>query len=130
MTIDDNTKAVIQILIGTTGGWLASWLTYRGKRGDNNKDLMTTANEKWLERIDDLEVKFDKVVSDNSEITKQLSETLVENSNLRTKIKELNFEITGLREDLANLRTEIKDESSRKEHNDNQSNHGSNSKNS
>lgn len=119
MTIDDNTKAVIQILIGTAGGWLASWLTYRGKRGDNNKDLMTTANEKWLVRIDDLEDKFDKVVSDNAEITKQLTETLFENSNLRTKITELNSEITGLREDLASLRSEMKDESSRKDYNDN-----------
>lgn len=113
--IDENAKVVIQLLIGTAGGWFASWLTYRGKRGDNNKDLMTTANEKWLERIDDLEGKFDKVVSDNAEITKQLSETLVENSNLRTKITELNSEITGLKEDLASLRTEMKEESSRKD---------------
>lgn len=117
--MNENTKVVIQLLIGTAGGWFASWLTYRGKRGDNNKDLMTTANEKWLERIDELEGKFDKVVSDNAEITRQLSETLIENSSLRNKIAELNSEITGLREDLVTLRTEMKSENSRKDQNDN-----------
>lgn len=100
MTIDDNTKAVIQILIGTAGGWLASWLTYRGKRGDNGEIIrLENGNVEFSEDtreegIKEQEELFDEEISINLDEIKKKVKFLVTNlDQLDTKLSGYDAEI-------------------------------------